>query len=276
MTFEKMGAPALDYAPCHYGKSKLSFRGPRRDLSGEYVAFLGGSETYGKFIAEPFPAIVEAETGLTCVNFGINNAGIDVFLNDATMLRVAERAQFCVVQVLGANKLNNRYYAVHPRRNDRFIKASHLMQTIFREVDFTEFHFTRHMLGALATIAPERFRLVIDEVQQAWLARMEMLLARIDGRAILPCFADHAPEEKIHDGALETDPFGIERWMIEKLRGRVAQVVEVAASPAALARGTEGMIFGDMDEPAARGMLNPAAHDEAAGAVVAALAELLD
>lgn len=275
MTFATPGVRSLDYQPCNYGDSGLSFRGPKRDLGGDYLAFLGGTETYGKFIARPYPALVEAATGLTCVNFGLNAAGLDVYLNAPRVLDVAARARICVVQVMGAQNLSNRFYAVHPRRNDRFIRASQLMQTIFREVDFTEFHFTRHMLGRLATVAPERFRLVVDEVQQAWVARMGTLLTRLETEVVMVWFADHAPEERMDPTGAEQDPFGIERWMIERLRPRVARMIEVVASPAALAHGTDGMIYSDMDEPVARGLMGPAAHDEAAGAVVDALAGLL-
>ncbi len=57
-----------------------------------------------------------------------------------------------VIQVMGAHNMSNRFYAVHPRRNDRFLRASlGCCKTIYPEVDFTEFNFTRHMLTALAT-----------------------------------------------------------------------------------------------------------------------------
>ncbi|MGB3314802.1 MAG: DUF6473 family protein, partial [Albidovulum sp.] len=59
MAYEYAGESALDYLPCRYGQSKLLFRGPRRKLDGAYAAVLGGTETYGKFVAEPFPNIVE-------------------------------------------------------------------------------------------------------------------------------------------------------------------------------------------------------------------------
>ncbi len=275
MTFENLGVRSLDYQPCSYGDSRLVFRGPKRDLGGDYMAFLGGTETYGKFIARPFPALAEAETGLACVNFGLNAAGLDVYLNAPSVLAAATRARLCVVQVMGANNLTNRFYAVHPRRNDRFIRASQLMRSIFREVDFTEFHFTRHMLGQLATRAPDRFGLVVDEVQRAWVARMELLLTRLEREVVLLWFADHAPEDKVDPTGAEQDPFAIERWMIERLRPRASRVVEVVASPSALARGTDGMVYAGMDEPAARGMMGPAAHEEAAQAVARALADLM-
>ena len=60
MAFENPGQGALDYFPCRYGHSKLLFRGPRRKLDGAYCAVLGGSETYGKYVREPYPALIEA------------------------------------------------------------------------------------------------------------------------------------------------------------------------------------------------------------------------
>lgn len=32
MTYDALGAGALDYLPCRYGTSKLLFRGPRRPV----------------------------------------------------------------------------------------------------------------------------------------------------------------------------------------------------------------------------------------------------
>ncbi|MDQ2091200.1 DUF6473 family protein [Marimonas arenosa] len=276
MTFENMGSGPLDYAPCTYGGSRLTFRGPARALERDYIAFLGGTETYGKFIADPFPALVEQTLGLACVNFGQMNAGVDVFLNDPAVLNTAVDARLAVIQVTGANNLSNRFYAVHPRRNDRFLKASAMMKSVFRDIDFTEFHFTRHMLGALAVRAPDRFRLVIEELQHAWLARMGLLLSRFEGRAVLLWFADHAPEDKTDIAQTRNDPFAVERWMIERLRSGAAGVIEAVASPKALARGTRGMVFSDLEAPAAQGMLGPAAHAEAAEEVASQLAGLLE
>jgi hypothetical protein len=276
MSYENLGNGPLDYNPCHYGDSRLVFRGPARSLDGEYIAFLGGTETYGKFIADPFPVLVENALGLRCVNLGQTNAGVDVFLNDPTVIATASKAARSVVQVTGANNLSNRFYSVHPRRNDRFLKASAMMQAVFRDVDFTEFHFTRHMLGSLAEQAPDRFALVIEEVQSAWLARMELLLSKIRSPALLLWFADHAPEDRTDLSHARHDPFAIERWMIDRLRPRVAAVIEVVASPAALTRGVKGMVYNEFEIAAAKGMLGPAAHEEAAQAVVEGLERLSD
>lgn len=275
MTYENLGEGALDYLPCRYGKSKLLFRGPRRKLEGEYALFLGGTETYGKFIEQPFPALVERQLGLPCVNFGWLNAGVDVFLNDSTVVEAAQAARVTVIQVMGAQNMSNRFYAVHPRRNDRFLKASTLMKQVFRKVDFTEFHFTRHMLSTLSRLSPERYAMVVDELRAAWLARMEQLLAKVSGKTVLLWLADHSPDDARPEDGLGADPLFVDREMIERIRPLVTEVVEVSASPKALALGTDGMVFSQMEAPAASEMLGPLVHAEAAALLTDPLGNLL-
>lgn len=273
MTYENTGGAAPDYLPCRYGNSRLVFRGPRRRLTGDYVAFFGGTETYGKFIDRPFPDLAEQQLGLTCVNFGCVNAGIDAFVQDTEMMDAANNARATVVQVMGAQNMSNRLYTVHPRRNDRFVDASTLLKAIYREVDFTEFHFTRHMLTKLQHIGPERFEMVRDELKQAWLARMSLLLQRVTSPVILLWFAGHAPPQA-DDDILE-DPLFVDRDMIETVRPRVADVVMPSISSEALSKGTQGMRFDPLDVNAARELLGPAAHMEVADALCATLSGVI-
>jgi hypothetical protein len=53
-------------------------------------------------------------------NLGLVNAGIDVFINEPMIQDFCAGAVVTVIQVLGAANMSNRFYAVHPRRNDRF------------------------------------------------------------------------------------------------------------------------------------------------------------
>src|SRR5690606_24909646 len=190
MAFVQPGDGALDYFPCHYGASRLAFRGPRRGLAGEYVAMLGGSETYGRFVAAPFPALVEEGLGLPVANLGCQNAGPDVYLSDRAALEVAGDAHVAVVQVTGAQNLSNRYYTVHPRRNDRFIHATPLLRSLYREVDFTGIHFTGHLITVLAGKGPDRFAPIAAELKALWLQRMKVLLQHLPRRRVLLWMAD--------------------------------------------------------------------------------------
>ncbi len=275
MSYEKMGDADLDYEPCHYGGSRLLFRGPKKDLDGEYVAFLGGTETYGRFIPEPFVDLIEQQVTQQCVNLGFVNAGIDVFLSEPAVLNIAQQSSVTVVQVMGAQNMSNRFYKVHPRRNDRFIGASDMMKMIFREVDFSEFHFTRHMLGTICAHAPDRYAMVRDELRMAWTARMKLLLNTIGGKIILMWFGDHPPETNLGSSGLGPDPLFVDRLMLEELRPLVEDIVEIVASPDALAKGMAGMKCSAMEKVAAQRMLGPVAHSEAAQAVSASLAKIL-
>ena len=257
------GPGALEYYPCRYGNSRVQFRGPQKSIEGDYVAFLGTTETYGRFIEHPFAQLLEERLHVPCVNFGVVNAGVDLYLHDPSVLDLVIAANVKVVQVMGAQTMSNRYYAVHPRRNDRFLRASERLESLYPEVDFTEFHFVRHMLGRLHDTSQERFASVVEELQQAWTARMKNILTQIRGKVILLWFADHAvPATEIMP--LEVDPLFVTRDMIETLRPRVSHVAEVVASDAAQLEGTSGMVFSDFEACVAAELQGPLAHAEAA------------
>lgn len=241
-----------------------------------YLAFVGGTETYGKFIEKPFAARVEEKIDTTCVNFGFPNAGIDAFAHDPFVVGATENAKITVVQVLGAQNMTNRFYAVHPRRNDRFVSASQMLQTIYREVDFADFHFNKHMLNRLMVVSPGRFEAVRAELQQAWLARMRLLLGQIKGKTILLWLSDHAPAS---NGAMDvetlgSDPLFVTREMMDEIAPHATKVVEVVASKESLAAGTDGMVFSQLEAMAAAEMMGPVAHTEAADAIVDAIRTL--
>ena len=273
MTYDVLGAGALDYLPCRYGTSRLLFRGPRRDLDQPYVAFIGGTETYGKFVQRPFPALVEERLSMPCVNFGFINAGVDVFVHDPFVCKAATGARVTVVQIMGAQNMSNRFYAVHPRRNDRFTGAATLLQTIYREVDFSNFNFTRHMLGHLQSISSERFEVVREELRQAWTARMRTLLSRIGGKVVL--LRVKGTEDADTQDRFGPEPLFVTPDMVAEAATHATAVVDVTPSPEALAAGTRGMVFSDLETPAARLVPGPDIHAEVADAVAEAVQALI-
>jgi hypothetical protein len=269
-----LGQPALDYFPCRYGASRLLFRGPRRRLQGDYIAFLGGAETYGKFIETPFPALIEHEIGVRSVNLGCVNAGVDVYGSDRTLIDICGKARVTVIQIVGAQNMSNRFYAVHPRRNDRFLRASSSLQKIYDDVDFTDFNFVRHMLQALAERSPDRFALVREELKEAWVGRMHGLIRQIDGEVVLLWLADHPPPTG-DEGLKDNDPLFVDRAMIHSLSGVVSHIAEVVANPAEIADGLDEMVFSDLERPAAAAMTGPVVHRRAASCLAPVLAGLV-
>lgn len=271
MAYERLGAAASVYQPCRYPGSKLFFRGPRRRLDGAYVACLGGTETHGKFIATPFPALLERATGLICVNFGWPNAGVDVFLQDAGILAAASGARLTILQVPGAQNISNRFFTVHPRRNDRFLKARAALRGAYPEVDFTEFHFTRHLLGDLQRRSPNRFAPILQEMQELWRARMRLLLRRIDGPVLLLWLSPRTPGQGGDSPDPAHDPAFVTRSMLDDIRPLACGLVEVVGC-----LRVQEMPAGATARPdhaAALQLLGPAAHERAAAALAPEVAK---
>ncbi|WP_151717388.1 DUF6473 family protein [Gemmobacter serpentinus] len=262
---------ALDYAPCHYGMSRVAFRGPAHDLRKPYLAVLGGTETYGKFVPEPYPTLVAAEEGLGVVNLGAVNAGVDLYLNEPDLLRIARGAEAVILQVVGAHNLSNRFYRVHRRRNDRFLGASPALRSLYPEVDFTEFSFTRHMLQALQQTSPERFCDVVAELRMVWLQRMQHLIRQLPPRLLLLWFAARRPCRFATAVEVTLDPMLVDSEMIAALTPHVAAYIEVITAPTARVGNGDCVAFSAMEEPAAHGVPGPAAHREAANRLARAL-----
>lgn len=269
MSIEGTGAQALDYLTCRYGESRLLFRGPRRKLEKPYLAFLGGNETYGKFVPQPFTNIVEQALGRSCVNLGSLNAGLDSFVNDSDILRIGSRADLTVMQILGAQNLSNRFFRVHSRRNDRFLGPSAMLSAIYREVDFTEFSFNNHMLQRLQMLSPDRFETVRDELRLAWVGRMRTLLSAIDSVTVLLWL--RFEEEADGDPHLGPAPLLVTKAMIDELRDLVQGVIEVPVSSAGTCDDLEGMVYGPMDTPIAERFPGPRTHDLIADRLIEAL-----
>ena len=275
MAYSFPGEGALDYFPCRYGTSRLLFRGPRRSLERPYVVFLGGTETYGKYVPNPFPDLVEDEIGFGAVNLACVNAGLDVFLNDDAVLDIARRAEAVVVQVLGAANLTNRYYTVHPRRNDRFIGATPLLKSLYRDVDFTEINFTRHLLRTLQATSAERFEAVADELRNVWMRRMTELLATLPERTVLLWMADHSVALPDRRADLSRHPILVDADMMATIQPRALRMVTAVTPPTVGMLGLDGMAFPALEAPAAAALPGPTAHREAAKRVAQALEGVL-
>ena len=270
MSLAFAGADALDYAPCSHGASNLIFRGPKQVSGAAYCATLGGTETFGKFVPAPWPALVAEATGHACVNLGAVNAGPGLWLGDPDVMAVARGAAVTVVQVVGAANLSNRLYTVHRRRNDRFLRASPWLRALYRDVDFTDFHFTRHLLGTLREASPSAFEVVVGELREAWTARMTELLRAAGRRTILLWVGDAAPPD---DAARDCgrDPVLVTGSMVTALRSVATDYCEVVFSDAARTEGVEAMAFGPLDRAAATGVPGPRAHREIATAMAAVI-----
>lgn len=269
------GAGAPDYFPCRYGTSRSVFRGPERDLSRPYIAMLGGSATFGKYVATPFPQLVEAVLGQPVANLGGLNVGPDFYLSDPAALDVAAQARGVVVQVTGAEAMSNPFYSVHSRRNDRVLTTSPALRALFPDVDFTDVHFARHLLLVLQRADPNRFQSVIAGLKANWLARMRELLSHLPMLRALLWLADTPPPDRAVDVDPAFGPLFVDAGMLKALSTDITTLVEAVPSADAKAEGPAGMLYPQTEAIQARSLPGSAVHDEVAAALCAALKPLL-
>lgn len=257
--------------PCHYGASKLLCRGPQRALAAPYFAFLGSDETFGRFVETPFAAQVEAATGRACVNLGCVNAGIDSYLHDRDLLEVAARAELTVVQAMGAQNLSNRLFRVHPRRNDRFLAPTPLLQRLYPTVDFTRIHFNRHLLLTLRKASPERYASVRDELRNRWVARMRRLASALPKPPVLLWLRYDLAGTTAQGDELRDNPPLVDAAMVDRIRPHFGGVIDLRVAPAGVSDALEQTRPVPLHTAAASALMGPADHERAAAAV----AELL-
>ncbi len=278
MKYDRITHGSLDYCLYRFEQSKIRFRGPRPDLSRPYCMFLGANETFGKFVPRPFTRVLQHKLGMPCANFSAVNAGVDFYLQDPSVLLATVKARVTIVAVTGAHNMSNRFYSVHPRHNDRFVKPSKILMTLFRDVDFGDIHYTRHLLASLYEADAIKFSIVVEELKMAWIARMKTLLERIEGRILLLWMGNELP----HEGRVEpdladiqSDPVFVDQAMIDELSPLVAKVVECVPTAKAREAGIDGMLLQEGDAEIAEKMAGPTFHDEVAVALEKAITSML-
>ncbi|SFO82545.1 DUF6473 family protein [Tranquillimonas alkanivorans] len=269
MAFHDTVERGIDYDLCSYGTSRLPFRGPCRDPGGGYAVALGGSETFGRYVKHPFPDLIEVDIGI-CLNLGCVIAGPTAFLSDPTVMDLVTGAQVVVLQITGAHNLSNPFFRVHRRRNDRFLHATDALRDLYPELDFTEVHFVRHLLGTLESADATRFAVVRDALRSAWTDSFAELRAAATGRVIPLWIARRtpdAPADRLSDG----DPSYVTRAMADRVFG-AGHMVEIVRPPVE-DDDQEGKVFSRAERAAALQMPGPVAHRLAARALMERIAK---
>jgi hypothetical protein len=197
-----------------------------------------------------------------------------VFTHEPCVLEAAHAARVSVVEVMGAINMSNPYYRVHPRRNDRFLRAERPLQQMYPEVDFTQFNFVRHMLRHLYQADMRRFLLLQRELQSLWMRQMRELIAHLSQEIVLIRFGAGETSECWMDAdsrgaALITDE------MLDELGGEVSAVLDVPVLQDRSEPLGAGMVFDLMEMPAARAVHGPAVHRTAAVALRPVLDRLM-
>jgi hypothetical protein len=254
---DQASAVASGYGSGGCDRARRGFQAAPEDLSPPYIAFLGGSETLGRDVAKPFPALLGVATGLPVANLAAPHAGPDYYLGHPALLKAAARAEIAVLQLPGADALSNPFYTVHSRRNDRFLAATPCLHALFPKVDLTDIHFTRHLHQALARADAVAHARVVHGLRQTWVLRMRALLRHLPLRRILLCLGNPAAEGE--------GPYLLDAEVMSSL-----DVPLLIATPGAAARAAD-LAACSRPDVRALSLPGPATHAEIAASLVPAL-----
>ncbi|MCC6006428.1 MAG: hypothetical protein JJU40_01980 [Rhodobacteraceae bacterium] len=276
MTQAGQAARGPEYCLYNLGTSRRPYRGPAPDLGGPYVACLGGSETFGRYVARPWPELLGRTAGVTCANFGAVNGGIDVILDDPALLVACHDAKMAILCVPGALNLSNRLFAVHPRRNDRLVRTTTGFRALFPAIDLTETHFTGHLLRQCANTGSAPFAALIEELQAAWCARMHRLIEALRCPVLLVWLAPAPPPERVEITLPDPGmPAFVDAAMLRHLRDATLGLVVHVCPPGEMGEGG-GMAFPPPDPRAAVLVPGAAVHGALAARLAPALSQALE
>ena len=281
MAEHQIDDPMFDYKLYRFGRSRQVFRGPQPDLRGRFISFIGASNTFGRYNDDPFPSVIGNELDVKTLNLGTDGAGPGFFLGDPEVIQAASAAEVCVVQVMCASALSNRMFSVRPRRNMRLHAVSDLLIGIYPEVEFDRFSFVHAMLKHLQALDENRFKLVVNEMKNAWIGRMQTLLTAVETKTIMFWFSQRDPDEHNSEtGAPQYYPHFIDRSMIDSVKSAADGYVECTTAmglPQDLTVDGKTVLFRPSGEPISKNQEfpSPEMHHAAAAALTPEITRLV-
>ena len=177
MSYVAMDARPVDFILCQYGSSKNLFWGPKKSCKHSYGVCLGGADTFGGKVPDPFSAMLESEMGMPIHNLGAQHCGAAFYTEDDAIHEIIENAQVIFIEAPSVVNQSNPFYRVHPRRNDWFVTALGPLYDLFPGADFVECHFTKHLITKLITIDAAREDIVFRTLQYEWVRNSKIMRA---------------------------------------------------------------------------------------------------
>ncbi len=277
-TVETADVDVIDYKTYRFGRASQLFRGPQPDLNQPYISYIGGTETYGRFVPNPFPKILAHRLGVQSANWGTPGAGPTFFLKDPVVLEACSQSRVCVISAMGAVPMSNRLYSVFKRRNCRLLDTSETLRALYPELDLSEFRFVHNMLRRMYRVSSERFRMIEIELRQAWVARMRDLMDDIETIRVLLWMSSRQPEDvpaTLPKDFFTTSPAFVTRDMFEQIVPHADLVVEYVPDAAVAADREDGRVYDRKADQSAILWPGPTMHMQTAELLEEPLREII-
>ena len=134
-----------------------------------------------------------------------------------------------VIVIPCATAISNRMYTLQEGAGRRLHDTSHLLEGIYREIDFDRAWPIMTLLDLLHRTDPDRFGLVEREIKHAWLVHMQTLLRTATGTRVLVWSSDRRPSDEgdaTRAPSQRIQPVFVDEAMIAAIRGLADRYVE--------------------------------------------------
>lgn len=105
--YQKVDRNIIDYNI--YNFQGLELRGPELK-SNKYIAYIGASQTFGRYCTTPYSHILEKKLDLETLNFGIGGKGPNFFLQNQKIMEAVNKAELVIIQVLSGRSIGNSVF----------------------------------------------------------------------------------------------------------------------------------------------------------------------
>jgi hypothetical protein len=185
----------MDYKLYRLPGVNTYFRGPAV-TSERFIVCVGAAQTFGRFVANPFPALLSRSLEIETLNLGRGAAAPSFPLSQPILMDYINRAQLAIVQVLSGRSQSNSLFQVKNhgmvgvhQSDGREMTASEFYEEILRQdeglareiVAETRANYVRTMIELLESIRVPKILFWISvrtpEYQERWSPPVHGLLA---------------------------------------------------------------------------------------------------
>jgi predicted RNA-binding protein YlxR (DUF448 family) len=138
------------------------------DAAKPYGVAIGGAQTFGRYVTQPFAEILARQNGIQVLNLGFSGAGPSFFLRRPELLRWVNKAEFVIVQAMSGRNLSNFAFAACD--NQDLVRKHGTTESIPVERAYRAFLLESEPSIAIALRAANRMQ---------WLREMAELFRRI-------------------------------------------------------------------------------------------------
>jgi Domain of unknown function (DUF6473) len=198
--YQRRDHEVVDYQMYVLPGAGLQFRGPApRHLDARaYFSCVGAAQTFGCFVACPFPQLLSDRLGIATLNLGYGGAGPEFFARHPALVEYVNGGAFAIIQVMSGRSQSNSLFDTGgleyvTRRSDgvRLAAATAYERVLTGPRGVRRVPLVRNLVRRANV---PRLRRLVQETRAAWVESYRSLLAQIVVPKILFWFSMRNPE----------------------------------------------------------------------------------